>query len=204
MPVLRKRGGIILAETVLKSIENGEDIDLDDSVTISGSLDLNLCNLPEITSQCLRGSAKIISSSISINNSKIKGYVDFSNSWFQKPLILRSNDFMSHVDFSNSKFFEDNALTGSVFSSEHATRFTNTTFFKKVYINGVSFKVVDFKMAKFYAIAEFNGSNFNYSYFDNVNFMEEPVILMPNLMVLRFSPTHALRIRSIPLNGYFR
>jgi hypothetical protein len=103
MAVLRKRGGIILAEKVQIAIENGNDIDFDENVTISGNLDIKAWNLPEITSQCLGGRTKLVSSSVKIRNSKIKGYVDFSGSWFLKPLEFINTDLMGHVDFSKSK-----------------------------------------------------------------------------------------------------
>jgi hypothetical protein len=60
MAVLRKRGGIILASKVQSAIEKGDDIDFDDKVTIIGNLDLSTWNLPEITSQCLGGRAKLV------------------------------------------------------------------------------------------------------------------------------------------------
>ncbi len=169
MAVLRKRGGIIPAEKVQKAIENGDDIDFDEKVTISGNLDIKTWNLPEITSQCLGGRRKLVSSSIEIRNSKIKGHVDFSGSWFLKPLKFINTDFMSHVDFSKSKI-DDIVFGGSVFLSEHTTRFTKTIFYKKANFQGVSFKAVDFEGAKFYAMAIFDGSNFDDSKFDNSEF----------------------------------
>jgi len=169
MAVLRKRGGIIPAEKVQKAIENGDDIDFDEKVTISGNLDIKTWNLPEITSQCLGGRRKLVSSSIKIRNSKFKGYIDFSGSWFLKPLEFINTDFASHVDFSKSKL-ENICFGGSVFLSEHTTRFTNTLFLKNAIFSGVSFRAVDFERAKFYATARFDGSNFDYSKFDNCEF----------------------------------
>jgi len=169
MAVLQKRGGIIPAEKVQKAIENGDDIDFDEKVTISGNLDIKTWNLPEITSQCLGGRRKLVSSSIKIRNSKIKGYVDFSSSWFLKPLEFINTDFGSHVDFSKSKL-DNIGFGGSVFLSEHTTRFTDTLFLKNAIFGGVSFRAVDFERAKFYATTRFDGSNFDYSQFDNCEF----------------------------------
>lgn len=169
MAVLRKHGGIILAEKIQIAIENGDDIDFDKNVTISGNLDIKSWNLPEITSQCLGGRTKLISSSIKIRNSRIKGYVDFSGSWFLKPLEFKNIDFMGHVDFSESKL-GNVSFGGSVFLSKNTTRFTNTLFLKNAIFSGVSFIAVNFERAKFTAIAKFDGSNFNYSQFDNCEF----------------------------------
>lgn len=172
MAVLRKRGGIIPAEKVQKAIENGDDIDFDEKVTISGNLDIKTWNLPEITSQCLGAQRKLISSSIKIKNSKIKGKVNFSGSWFLNPLKFINTDFLGYVDFSKSKIGYI-IFSGSAFFSEHTARFNNISFINNANFSGVSFKAVDFEGSKFYSVAKFDGSNFEQSQFDHCEFYGE-------------------------------
>lgn len=179
MSVLLLRGGTTNADKILKAIEIGNDIDLDEDVLIEGNLDLSLLNLPKMRVNRthnekilgLTEETKLVTSSISIKRSRIKGTVDFSNSRFLKAVNFGATHFEKSVDFRGSKFRGCAIFASCVI--EEDTIFLQTEFNESLIFDGASIKNVNFNNSHFFKTTSFWHSKFNIANFINCNFNGE-------------------------------
>lgn len=112
----------IKADWVLKRIQEGKKVRLRNAI-IEGELDLNILDLPtqrmdrtELQKlQGLKEDVKIVQSSIKINNSTIKGMLDFSNSVLIRDAMFEGTTFNGNAEFEGAIFKEDASFDGATF-----------------------------------------------------------------------------------------
>ena len=122
-----------MADWVLKRIQDGKEVRLRNAV-LEGDIDLNKLDLPteriertELQIQIgLKEDVKIVSSSINIINSTIRGILDFRNSTFNEYAWFDGAIFCGDADFDGATFSEDAGFNGAIFSED--TRFDGATF----------------------------------------------------------------------------
>jgi uncharacterized protein YjbI with pentapeptide repeats len=155
------------ATEILKQIENGEDIFLE-NVRITGKLDLRNINLKnvskarfarEIEYYGLEKELKIVESEIKIPNSFFEEDVGFSNTEIRKDIDFSGTSFLRKSDFSGANFargasFKDANFTGG--ASFNYANFAKTARFRDANFAGDA----SFKDANFTGSADFLDANF--------------------------------------------
>lgn len=158
---------IIKAEDIIKAIDSNEDINLV-NVTIEGDLDLNKLEKIEprpvkehlehlgdmhIYGLCSSG-ARVIKSSVDIEDSTILGKIKFGCCIFEKD-----------IKFWNDIFNKDAIFEGSIFRSDiwfSRSRFLGyTTFRGSKFVKCAEFLLVEFDMGPDFSFSRFN----SYAYF---------------------------------------
>jgi len=180
---------VVAASKILDEIKFGEPVEYD-GFTIVGDLDLDkLDDLPSVNEGLfykdrhtnLSEIKKSVESLIKITNSTIKGWVNFNNTIFNKPLDLGNTKLEGHAGFRGAVFKEDADLSNTQF--RRYADFLGSVFGKSAYFNGTQFldyadfegahfdnyanfgskfiDIADFKFAHFNGYADFEGARFN-------------------------------------------
>jgi uncharacterized protein YjbI with pentapeptide repeats len=172
------------ATEILKQIENGEDIFLE-NVRITGKLDLRNINLKnvskarfarEIEYYGLEKELKIVESEIKIPNSFFEEDVDFSNTEIRKDIDFSGTSFLRKSDFSGANFargasFKDANFTGG--ASFNYANFAKTARFRDTNFAGdASFKDANFTGDAIFFPTEFDKAYFRGTTFTNVSLNE--------------------------------
>jgi uncharacterized protein YjbI with pentapeptide repeats len=179
----------ISADWVLKRIQEGKDVHLRDAI-IEGDLDLSKLDLPtesidrtELQIQMgLKEDVKIVSSSINIANSTIRGILDFRNSTFSGDTFFDAT-FMEYAWFDGATFSEGASFNGATFSeiaSFNGATFSESSGFDEATFcwasfNGAFFRghTTLFTGATFSQNALFEGATFSgYIWFDGATFSQ--------------------------------
>lgn len=176
----RKADTEVKAEDILKHIENGEDIYLE-NCSISKELNISRIDLLEqqdpyphiynLTSYGIDKSLKVVDSNITILNSTFKDSIDFSNSYFKRSVSFAGSNFLGEAKFQGSSFNPTHIIAFNSTSFKNQTNFEATSF-GNCDFRGTNFTNVNFILAYFFNNADFRGANiskadFNISIFDN-------------------------------------
>jgi hypothetical protein len=166
------------AKEILDKIKNGASVDYNDRI-IAGNIDVSKLDLKEdIINRTkyekealfLKDNVSIVSSTIKITNSKIKGSINMSN------VILKNR-----VDFTGSEFYEDAVFEGSQFREDanfmeaefsKGANFKGSQFLGNAHFMGSHFSgEAKFHGSRYIARADFEGSEFiGNAYFDYSTF----------------------------------
>ena len=165
----------VSASEILKQIENGEDIFLE-NVSITGELDLceiELENVPisrtewEIEYVGLEEKLKIVESEIAIINSVFENDVGFSYTQFIKDIDISRTTFLGEIDFRGADFCGDANIEDAIFNGDadfrHAN-FTGYAGFRDTNFAGNAY----FGCVSFAGDADFCAANFG----NDVNFLD--------------------------------
>lgn len=145
---------VITAVEVMTKIKNCEPIKYD-GVTIKGNLDLSQVGLNRS-----KEGKKVVSSSISIADSKIEGNFDFNGAAFQRGIDIRKTTFSGDVDFSDAEFSDGIFFLQTTFDGN--AYFTASNFKKDIMIISSTFnRQADFTWTQFNDVADFAQSQFN-------------------------------------------
>ena len=173
------RHRIISANWILKRIQGGKDVRLENAV-IEGDLDLNKLDLPtqhiERTKQQKRfGMAeniKIVQSSIDISNSTMQGDLNFQNLNFNKYVHFEKVTFNLPALFAYSTFDEEACFDGATFCDDVwfqcVTFDKNVLFHRTTFMGFVSFAGAIFRGGTWFGHATFNGDTLS---FKNADFI---------------------------------
>jgi uncharacterized protein YjbI with pentapeptide repeats len=179
----------VSASEILKQIENGEDIFLE-NVRITGKLDLSKIELKtvpnarsarDIEYYGLEKELKIVESNITIRDSVFEEDVDFSNTEFRKDIDFCGTSFSGKnyflgANFADDAYFEDANFAGfAQFEDANFAddaRFWDAIFAGDAYFWNVNFAGdADFDGVNFAGDAYFEGANFaGDAYFQDANF----------------------------------
>jgi hypothetical protein len=161
------------ASEILAKIEKGEPVEYD-HVFIDGNLDIS--GLSHVKSQ------------ITITNSEINGFLNFSEAIFEKPVKFegtvfigetysRKSRFDGYASFSEAKFCKESHFEETIFNGE--VYFRKTTFngpaffFKTIFCKGIPLGV-HFNESVFDKDVHFSEAYFNgHAYFDFANFCSD-------------------------------
>jgi uncharacterized protein YjbI with pentapeptide repeats len=178
----------IPASEILDKIQKGEAIEYH-HVRIMGDLDLSKLNLPtkhvdrtehqiqkkwgllELEAEGLLADCMIVSSSINISNSELRGVVNFRNCIFKMTTDFHGTTFSMNTYFRGAAFSGPDYFRGAMFSgiadfsgatfSGHAN-FSRSTFSGLANFSGSTFNgLADFSGATFSGLANFAGSIFS-------------------------------------------
>jgi len=154
---------VVAASKILGEIKAGMPVEYNNS-TIVGDLDIDkLVDLPSVNESLfyqkdyvnLSPNKKSIASLISITNSTIKGWVNFNNTIFDKPVDLGNNKFEGYAGFGGAIFKEGADLSNTQF--RRYADFLGSVFGKGAYFNGSQFiDYADFEGAYFDNYANFS------------------------------------------------
>lgn len=164
---------VIPASEILAKIERGEDVEYD-GVIVEGELDISGLDLPTDhedrsnteKSLGLSEEVKLVSSPVTIANSKILGNVKFDNVHFHEPVDFDGTEFDRTVNFLGSKFDAHIIFEGAEFGGK--VNFWGAEILEDAEFPRVEFdRTANFWSAKFAGEANFDGAEFN----SNVNFL---------------------------------
>ena len=175
---------VIHSSEILAKIELGEDVEYD-GVIVEGDLDISGLELPtkhvertELDETLeLPDELKVISSSIAINDSEIKGKVNFGNVHFKESINFEGTEFSGIADFMGAEFAGEHTYFGNAkFNGTYANfrgaefiggyvEFVGTEFGGHAEFSGAKFGVnADFWGAKFGRYADFGVVKFDGEY----------------------------------------
>jgi len=176
---------VVQASEILATIERGEPVDYD-GVIVEGDLDLSGLDLPNVTviyrevefvspefvspeydivvmkRQIIevKRNASLVSSPITINNSEMRGNVDFWNSAFQESVSFEATNFSADANFERARFNSTSDFNKARFSRD--AWFNGAQFSRDAWFNGAQFSGdVDFIWAQFSSVANFDEAQFN-------------------------------------------
>lgn len=168
----------VQAEDILKHIENGDDIYVD-NCSILGELDISKIELETVPNpnfdQLLRQGVEketiliftefrenlsIIESNITIKNTIIENSLDFSNAQFRNSVDFSGTSFCNSTNFVGTCFYNFVNFTDAIFNGY--VDFSGTYFNYYANFYRIDFKSsVNFFRAYFFGTADFSAVNFN-------------------------------------------
>jgi|WetSurMetagenome_2_1015567.scaffolds.fasta_scaffold143700_1 uncharacterized protein YjbI with pentapeptide repeats len=177
----------IKIDEIEEKILSGDQIILNEKI-IDGNFNINKISAMVV------GDKAIVTSPISISNSKFCGSLNFQNAIFKSKISFNGVTFLDSLDFSNSEFIEDVYFGSSIFQDnvyfseakfKRFAHFWGSKFYKEVnFIEAIFFEGADFRSTKFSqdlnfakasfkGYAEFAGSIFRkYVNFSNAEFVK--------------------------------
>lgn len=153
--------GEVDASEILAKIEKGEDVEYE-NVIIKSNLDIISIKLP------LENEKPVVSTEISIKNSRIDEFVNFRNAIFKKEIDFSGTVFNGHV---KSADFMESIFNGFADFSE--AQFSGSVFFINAQFNDNSFSSTSFN-----GYASFSDARFSrYACFEKAQFSNEAVFM---------------------------
>ncbi len=159
----------VSANDILKQIEKGEDINLE-NVHIKGELNLGKIKLKTIQKPKWQieyynmfspKELKIVESEITIKDSIFENEIDFSHTQFKKTLFLQGNSFLNQTNFQGVNFSSGVDFSNSKFRD--SADFIDASFVSTINFENVEFSGFppSFIYAKFSNYANFRNANFD-------------------------------------------
>jgi uncharacterized protein YjbI with pentapeptide repeats len=166
---------VVPASEILGKLQKGEPVEYYD-VIIEGDLDLGKLDQPTHKERTelqkvfgLSEEVKLIKSPIRINESEIKGLLDFKNAVFKEKIEFMGSKFDLEADLKGSQFIKDVSFANSQFGAkvsfsesnfEKGADFNDAIFKENVTFSDSRFKSTYFKFVDFGGRAHFSGCKF--------------------------------------------
>jgi hypothetical protein len=154
------------ASDVMEKIARGDDVDYDNAV-ITGDIDLSDLNLPRD-----EYGSTIIASKIRINNSKVKGDLNFAFSKFSNQVSFHGTAFQGNVNISDSRFASLADFGNARFLGQADSIMADSSggwlyLSKSTFSKGASFEDAVFDVDSYFESASFKGeANFRDAIFN--------------------------------------